>query len=49
MIIIKLICEINTRVYLINIIIAHKALIILKNLYKKTDSLIIDILYKKIN
>ena len=49
MIIIKFICEIDIQIYLINIINAHKALIILKNLYKKTDSSIIDISYKKIN
>ena len=49
MIIIKFICEIDIRVHLINIINAHRALIILKNLYEKTDSSIIDISYKKIN
>ena len=49
MIIIKFICEINIQVYLINIINAYRALIILKNLYEKTDSSIIDISYKKIN
>ena len=48
-IIIKFICEINIRVHLINIINAHKALVILKNLYEKTDSSIIDISYKEIN
>ena len=49
MIIIKFICEFNIQIHLINIINAHKALIILKNLYEKTDSSIINISYKKIN
>ena len=49
MIIIKVIYEINNRVYLINIINAHKALIVLKNLYEKTDSSTINISFKKIN
>ena len=47
MIIIKFICEVDIRVHLINIINAHKALIILKNLYEGTDSSIIDIWYKE--
>ena len=49
MIIIKFICEINIRVYLINIINAHKTLVILKNLYEETDLSTIDISYKKTN
>ena len=49
MIIIKFICEINIRIYLINIINAYRTLIILKNLYEKTNLSIIDISYKKIN
>ena len=48
-IIIKFICEIDIRVHLINIINVHKALIILRNLYEKTNSSIIDISYKEIN
>ena len=49
MIIIKLTCEIDLRVHLINIINAHTALGILKNLYEKTDLSTIDISYKEIN
>ena len=47
MIIIKFICEIDIQIHLINTINAHKALIILKNLYERTDLSIIDISYKK--
>ena len=49
MIIIKLICETDSRVHLINIINAHTALDILKNLYEKINLSTIDISYKKIN
>ena len=49
MIIIKFICEVDPRVHLINIINAHTALSILKNLYEKTDLSTIDISYKEIN
>lgn len=49
MTIIKLICETNSRVYLINITNAHTTLDILKKLYKRTNLSTIDISYKEIN
>lgn len=49
MIEIKFNCEANFRVHLINIINAHKALNILKNLYEGTDLSTIDISYREIN
>ena len=49
MIIIKLNCEINFLMHLINIINDKIVLKILKKLYKKTNLSIINIFHKKIN